>query len=270
MKKTLFMIATGIAMSVSLQAQTTPLPYNYGFENMTGWQVFRKAATPTYNWLIKTTGSYAGTGNLYHDYPVGSTTVTDDWYVSPAFSFAAGGKIDSLRTRFAGFGTPQVDDTVAIYLLKGNPDPATATAKVLLYDFRDTRYVNDYTWNKITNIAIPSSSGNCYIAIRYRTIVNWLDVSFDNLRVSGGATSVPVTYKAGVHFSVGPNPATNQLNIATNETFQQLSIYDMTSKKVHTQPFQPVINIAALPAGTYVLEMVDKQQQKGTSLIVKQ
>jgi hypothetical protein len=271
MKRLLCIFTVCLGTSVALNAQTTPLPYTYGFDNTTGWQTFRKGATPTYTFEIKTANPFAGTGNLYHDYPVGGgPAATDDWYVSPPFSFASGGKIDSLRRRFAGFGTPGAGDTVSIYLLKGSADPAMATSRTMLYDFRDANYINDNTWNKITNIAIPITPGTSYIAIRYRTVVNWLDVSFDNLRVSGNATNVNTVYKAGTHFHIAPNPATSQLNIQTKESFERINVYDMTGRKVIGQAFQQGVNIASLSAGTYVLELIDQYGQQGKTLFVKQ
>lgn len=268
MKKTLLTIALLGSLSAGLHAQTA-LPYSHGFENATGWQLFRKGATPTYKWELKTDNPFAGTSKLYHDYPVGGgPATTDDWYVSPPFSLTSGGKIDSLRTRFAGFGNPAAGDTVAIYLLKGSADPATASSKILLYDFRDTKYTNDNAWKKISNITIPSTTGTCYIAFRYMTVVNWLDVSFDNLGISGNATGI-LSPSPDIKVSVAPNPATGQLNILTKGAFDRLRIYDMTGKKVQDQEFKSTVSIAALPAGTYVLEITDHDQHTGRTLIVK-
>lgn len=272
MKKTFIMLAAGLVLHQMAIAQT-PLPYSTGFDTNppAGWQVFRKGATVVFSeWEQTGTNAYTAPFSLSHDYPVGGTSATDDWYVSPAFSFAAGGKIDSVRHYFSGFGVPQSGDTVAIYLLKGSADPAAATAKTLLYDFRDTKYANDNTWRKATNITIPITPGSSYIAFRYKTIVNWLDVKFDNLRLSGNATGVGEIYKAGAHFTTLPNPVADRLNIRTSEAFERVQLYDMTGRKVMAMTYQPVLNMETLPAGTYVLELVDKYEQKGRTLIVKQ
>ncbi len=252
------------------QAQTTPLPYTMGFEMSSSWQTFRKGATdPNFKWLLDNTVSFSGK-NLYHDYPVGGTSVTDDWYVSPAFSFSSGGKIDSFRYRFTGFGVPQAGDTVALYLLQGSPDPALATSITTLRDFRGTDYVADGAWKKASNINIPPKSGNCYIAFRYHTIVNWLDVRFDNLGLSGNATGLPEVYSPGIDFSIAPNPVSGRLQIRTKIAFTRLSIYDLSGRIVLQKKYEAGTDISALPSGSYLLELVDANQISAKTLFIKQ
>lgn len=162
-------------------------PFNYytGFDNATeqaGWTIFRKADQPSYNWGYSTL-AFTGTACANHQYPVGGTSPTDDWFVSPVCNFESGGNIDSLRYIFSGFGTPNSGDTIAIYLLTGSPNPSLAGSKTKLFDFRGTDYVVDVFWRKKTNISVPKKTGPCYIAFRYYTTSNWLDVRFDNLRI---------------------------------------------------------------------------------------
>lgn len=270
MNKILTFCALYMAAGPLSLAQTTPLPYITGFENAPSlWQLIRKGhADPFYKWTISNINAYSG-NSLYHGYPVGGTFATDDWYVSPPFSFAAGGKIDSLRHFFSGFGNPQAGDTVAIYLLNGNADPDLAS-KTLLYDFRDAKYVPDHTWNKTTNITIPPTSGSCYIAFRYRTVNNWLDVRFDNLGISGISTGVHHIYMVGKDFTTVPNPVINSITIHTRVAFRQVNIYNITGKTVYSHPFQSTIDLSHLPAGPYFLELADGNQQKGFLSIIKQ
>lgn len=271
MTKMLTLCALCLAASTLAPAQTTSLPYNTGFENaMPPWQLIRKGYIhPFYEWTIGNSTPYAGASSLYHGYPVGATQASDDWFVSPAFSFTTGGKIDSLRHHFSGFGVPQAGDTVAIYLLQGNPDPALAT-KTLLHDFRGANYTADNQWNQTTNIAIPPTSGTSYIAFRYYTINNWLDVTFDNLGISGNPNGLQQVYKPGEDFTVMPNPAANQLTVNTNAAFAWAKIYDMTGKVVYNQRFKRNMDISNLPAGSYFLELSDDSQQKGYITVLKQ
>ncbi len=189
------MCAAAFFTTLTTKAQTS-LPYFTGFDNslqQAGWQEFRKGDPAVYQWTLTNMSPYSSSTHLRHDYPVGGTFETNDWYVSPPFNFSAGGKIDSVRAYFSGFSKPGdfYDDTVAIYLLQGSPDPALATSHTLLFDFRGANYQNDDVWRKFSNISIPPTAGQSYIAFYYKTVISWLDVRFDNLSLSANAL-VPV------------------------------------------------------------------------------
>lgn len=194
--------------STTSNAQT-PLPYYTGFDNATekaGWTEFRKGDNGAYKWTFDTNSSVSSPTRLKHDYPVGGSVVTDDWFVSPPFSFIYGGKIDSVYSSFTGFGMPTSDDTIAIYVLRGNPDPALASSKTLILDYK-TAYINDNTWRDTFSIAIPASPSTTFIAFRYKTINNWLDVSFDNLRLkSNAASSIDPAELNASNYHLYPNP----------------------------------------------------------------
>ncbi|PZR21257.1 MAG: hypothetical protein DI538_29740, partial [Azospira oryzae] len=249
--------------------------YNTGFEKFpeTDWQVFRTGPVKDffYEWKGDNTIRFEGTLSLYHGYPIASTDATDEWYVSPAFSLTSGGKIDSIRHHFMGSGTPGAGDTVGLYLLRDSPDPALASSKTLLYDFRGTKYKADFNWNKTTGIAIPATTGKAYIAIRYRTTTSWMDVRFDNLGISANKpSSIGNVYKKGADFTASPVPVINILNITTTAPFQWIEIYDVTGRMLDRQVFQASIDLVRYPAGTYILMLKDAQQQNGTLTIIKQ
>src|ERR1035437_10386082 len=104
--------------SISLKAQVS-LPYYTGFDNASqkaGWTEYRKAATTFSHWGYS--GGYSAPGGIEHDYsPSTGITLTDNWYVSPAFSITNGGRLDSIRYNFWGYSVPSTGDTIAIYLL---------------------------------------------------------------------------------------------------------------------------------------------------------
>lgn len=239
------------------QAQTA-LPYTTGFDTeaqKAGWQQFKKGVTGTYHWTYEDAGPYSAPTRLAHNYPVGGSDTTKDWYVSPAFNLPAGGRLDSLRYAFNGFGVPNEGDTVAIYLLKGNADPALASSRTLLYDFRGDDYVADNAWRKLDTISLPATSGSCYIAFYYRTVSNWLDVRFDNLGISGKQT----TGIGGVSLRdsdvlLYPNPAETSLHLVTDRHFNQTRIYDLGGKLLYHGPFRNTVSVAELPTGTYIIE----------------
>lgn len=259
--------------TVTLQAQTA-LPYFTGFDNATqknGWQIFRKGATGTYNFTYSTIEPYSGSESIYHDYPVGGTTITDDWFVSPGFNLPSGGKLDSIRHHFSGFGTPATEDTLAIYVLTGNADPALATAKILLHDFRGTDYVNNNTWNQTTNLSIPPSPTPVFIAIRYKTIVNWLTVKFDNIRIRSNAPTA--IQEPGVKTStvnIFPNPANAVLNIRSDEPVKEIRIVDLNGKIVCQKAFSESLDLSGLSNGIYLLTCITRSGEKINQNFIKQ
>jgi hypothetical protein len=255
-----------------LQAQTA-LPYFSGFDNATqknGWQIFRKGATGTYNFMYSTIVPYSGTESIYHDYPVGGTTITDDWFVSPGFNLPSGGKLDSIRHHFSGFGTPATEDTLAIYVLTGNADPALATSKVLLHDFRGAKYVNNSTWNQTTNLSIPSSTTPVYIAIRYKTVVNWLTVKFDNIRIRSNATTA--IHEPGLKtntVNIFPNPAKDVLNIRSNAPVKEIRIADINGRIVYKKAFNEKVDLSGFGNGIYLLTCITGSGEKVSQTFVK-
>jgi hypothetical protein len=261
-----------LAITYASFAQTA-MPYFTGFDNASqknGWQMFRKGATGTYQWTYSTFEPYSGTDCLYHDYPVGGTTVTDDWYVSPAFNLSSGGKLDSIRHHFSGFGTPATGDTLAIYMLTGNADPALATSKVLLYDFRGTNYVNDNTWRLTSNITLPSASGSSYIAIRYKTIVNWITVKFDNIRLrSNTTTGISNTETAAEQTKVYPNPANNVINIESQAHIAQINITDIKGRSVLNTTFKKCVDLSDFKTGIYLLTCITSSGERINKTFVK-
>jgi hypothetical protein len=216
--KTFSFLLSALLLHVSLSKAQTTLPYFTGFDNTTqktGWQEFRKGnADPFYKWIYSTTTAYSAPASLSHQYPVGGNAVTDDWFVSPGFSILTGGRVDSIRSAFSGFGLPSVGDTVAIYLLKGSPDPALATAKTLLLDYRGANYSNNSTWTTNT-LSLAAATGTCYLAVRYKTVNNWLDVNFDHIKISA---NVSTSIRKHTVFQqemvvLYPNPASEELRI---------------------------------------------------------
>jgi hypothetical protein len=185
----------------SFNAQV-PLPYFTGFDALGGgWAQMRKGATTsTYSWVVSSLNAYSGGGCLQHYYPVGGSPL-QDWYISPPFDFSAGGRIDSLRYMFAGFGMPNASDTVGIYILNGSADPNLAQ-RISIKDFRGTAYANDNVWRVLTNVPIPALPGLSRIAFKYETFQNWLDVHFDNLALSCNAPPSPTNTSTGANLSV--------------------------------------------------------------------
>jgi hypothetical protein len=265
MKPKIYAIAVLILFYSNAHAQT-PLPYFTGFDNaaqQAGWQHFRKGSTANSDWSYPAFNAFSAPNALSHFYPVGGTIPTDDWFVSPVFDFSAGGRIDSIRHNFSGFGTPFGGDSIAVFLLNGSPNPDLAASKILLFDYT-INYVHDNIWHLDTNMIIPATAGQSYIALQYKTIINWLDVIFDNIRISGnGSTGVALVTASENDFQMYPNPVNQFLKISkTISENSIIAITDISGKNLRT--FLPAevnpekqIDISELNAGIYFLKMTN-------------
>ncbi|MCW3105308.1 MAG: Endonuclease [Bacteroidetes bacterium] len=250
--------------SLPLTAQVT-LPYYSGFDNAAqkaGWAEYKKAATTYSHWGYGS--GFSAPSGVGHDYsPSTGITLTDNWFVSPAFSIPAGGTLDSIRYKCAGFSVPATDDTVAVYLLNGSQDPALATSRTLLFDVRGADYVNDYTYKLKTNLVLPASPGNSYIAIRYRNTncsSKWLTVSFDNVAIRGSSTTgTGDVTNSSDNVTVYPNPAKGKFFIDAGN-ISGLEVFNLSGEKICsvTEPQhcgESEIDLSGYPAGIYFVRI---------------
>lgn len=256
-----------LGLSHSAKAQTV---YHYftGFDNAAqkaGWQQFRKGDLGLANWGYATFNAYSTPERLSHNYPVGGTVPTDDWFVSPGFYFSGGGIIDSLRFNFSGFGTPNTGDTLLLMLLEGSPDPDLATNKTVLKDYY-INYVHDGIWKLDTNIGVDPTNGIGYLAFRYKTTVNWMDVMFDNISLSiiagAGVNSID---KNNFQFFVYPNPSTNNISVSYLNNKSQPIEYSVMNclgqivfsslENEQAGNINRVFNLENMPEGIYILKV---------------
>jgi hypothetical protein len=70
-----------------------------------------------------------------------------------------------------------------------------------------------------------------------------------------------------------PNPTSDQLNLRGIEQLDrsaEIRLRSMLGQVVWTAPLEPSISLATLPAGMYVLEIVEGQQLIGRTRVVKE
>lgn len=246
----------------SVKAQLS-LPYITGFDNanqQNGWQEYKTAATQFSHWGAASNNAFSAPNCMNHGYsPSSGITLTDNWFVSPSFSIPNGGQLDSVRYMFSGFSVPQAGDTIALYLLTGSQDPRQATSKTLLFDFRGTEYIADFTYRIKSNIPLPASSGSSYLAIRYCNAdcsSRWLTVHFDNIGISGAGVTGIEDKTAAKQLKIYPNPSRGRFTIQNNgsEKIDNIIVYNQLGQKINT----PVIT-----AKSQLMEIDLSNQRKG-------
>lgn len=266
MTKTYLLFSLLFLSTLMLGAQT-PLPYATGFEDSTAqaeWVEYRlgPGSNPSYNWTYFN-------GELLHYYPVGGMQATDDWIVSPAFDFFNGGTIDSLNYKFAGFGTPQTGDTIALYVLTGHPHPDSANSQTIVRLYTDSTYANDNTWKTDTGLVIPASTELSYFAFRYKTIINWLDVSIDNLAIDGSSVAIETILSQQV--KVFPNPVSERLTweLPAELKVQSISFFNMQGQKLETLRDENSLLLGGYVPGLYFLLLETNQGTIRKQILVK-
>ena len=259
--------------STNLFSQT----YKTGFDDaaeQNGWTQYRVGVEdPFYEWEFITSEAHSAPNCIVHNYPVGGTEITDDWFVSPVFDFSEGGMIDSVWHRFSGFGLPMAGDTVAIYLLNGSQDPELATSMTMLFNYVDTSYMNDGIWTLNTEIMIPNTSGESYIGFRYKTIVNWLDVRFDDVSItSNNSTGIKDNILANSDITIFPNPSSDYINIRIDEnlTIKTITLFDLKGKVLKSfNKNNKSFIINDLKSGFYLLKINTEEGTIAKKLLIK-
>lgn len=230
--KAKFLLAIALLFGLQSFAQT-PTPYYSGFDTppqQANWVSHRKGFIIPSDWTFGNLPiAHTPPNCVSHDYPVGGApALVEDWWVSPAFDFSAGGAIDSMQIIvFAMGGSAAVDDHFGVYLLAGSPDPALATTVTLLSDYTGMASTM-VTWTKISNLPIPSTPGLSYVAFKYTSTGNWF-----------------VPYLDDVNINANPNPCPAPASIAVMPSYLSA---DFTWPPVSTAiGYQVIVNTTSTP-----------------------
>lgn len=269
--------AFGLLFNSSLQAQVS-LPYTTGFDNATeqnGWVEYKTAATQFSHWSINTGAAFTAPNSIGHDYsPSTGITLTDNWYVSPGFNISNGGMLDSIRFKFTGLSTPIAGDTLGIYILQGASDPAQATNKVLIHDFRGADYVTSSSFEKLENLSLPSFNGLSYLAIRYRNSncsSHWLTVGYDNISISGSPTST-IDNGALEQVKIYPNPSAEQVTIEGKSEISQVIVYNQLGQQMDVLVLSGTraqLDVSEYSKGVYSLLLVSNEGTSTRKIMVE-
>jgi hypothetical protein len=262
MKKNLLFTTIGFLFVCSLLNAQVALPYFSGFDNAAqkaGWTEYKKASTQYSHWNYGG-GAFSPATCVGHDYsPSTGISLTDNWFVSPPFVITNGGILDSIRYKCSGFSVPVTGDTVALYILNGSQDPALATSKILLFDFRGADYVNDYTYKLKTALPLTAAPGNSYLAIRYRNTdcsSKWLSVSFDNVAIRGNSSVGIEDIEEDNLVNIYPNPSNGTYIVSGNDIIQ-IEVYDVSGKLI----------LSLKDSGNLITQEIDLSGTKGVYFV---
>lgn len=273
---TILLITAG-SITTGFQAQVS-LPYYSGFDSAAerdGWAIYRLGDAALGSWSIASINSFSAPSCISHDYsPSSGANVVDDWYVSPGFLLPSGGMLDSVRYAFSGFSVPATGDTIGIYLLLGNQDPATASGIIELAEFRDGEYQADNVYRLLSAITLPATNEIAHIGFRYRNAEassRWLHVRFDNIAVRGSTTSIPKP-NFGKTNVIYPNPTHDEVTILHPKSGGIVFFYNQTGILLCRYPLNDNQTSTTLmldhwPQGMYRLVIQQQDQMESKTLL---
>lgn len=274
MKTTTTLILAFCLLSLNSFSQTSN-SFETSFESQderTAWEMYKlgEEDSPFNIWEFETVNGHTGDYAMVHYYPVGGSETTDDWIVSTELNLEGGGMIDSIWTYYSGFGMPFGIDTVGLYLITGDRDPSLATNQQLLYLFTDSTYQNDNTWRKFSEIEIPAISGTSYLAFRYKTVINWLDIRIDDLGFTINWPQNVDEISEDIALNIFPNPANGVVFIEVGgDEPTQLEIIDLTGKIVWSEKVTGSVSINNLAKGLYVVKAQNTKGSSAKKLIIQ-
>lgn len=258
MKKQVLTLAAALSLTtINVAAQTT-LPYYTGFDNTTqksGWVYFGEGLQDPLQagWIYNSITPKSAPQYLYHTYWGDAPSLTKDWIISPPFDFSGGAILKCAIMPYA-FPAITTNDSINLYLLKGDQNPAIAT-KILLGTFAQ-KAKQSYAWDSTGVINIPPTSGTSYIAFKYVGLNEWFEVGIDDLHITAGTTSAGDINAEREVLRFYPNPAVDFLYWNLNqEKIKVARILDITGKELMQFNLDlGKLEISSLPPGLYIIE----------------
>ena len=241
-------------------------------EDLKGWTQFRVIPQKVYAWA-------AGSGEVVHDYAPGYTlknNQADDWYVSPAFNIEKGAQLDSIVFKnFGMMSDVQNGDTIGVYLLHGNSNPALATKKKLLIDIRGENY-KPYEMMSCKSISLEGGDEPCYIALRYKNDVftsRWYTIGFYHIALSGikQTSGVDAVASDQTPFKI-VSALNNQVNISGLTGVSRISLIDFSGRCIdacNCNASTCLFDISSFPSGVYIVN-VESNGKRMVKKIIKQ
>lgn len=105
-----------------------------------------------------------------------------------------------------------------------------------------------------------------YPPFRYRTVVNWLDVNFDNLSISRKIPAAIAAAPASSQLRYYPNPVRQNLYVASPQPVQELRLYDLGGRLVARQEGAEHLDLQQVAPAAYILQVLLRD---GTSVYTR-
>ncbi len=238
------------------------LPYSYGFEtdDLDGWTVIN--AGEGNNWGRSQASSETpdpSEGTYYMMYYF-HENAANSYLFTRGLNLNAGENIN-LQFDYMGIDAwfPE-----KMEVLIGNAATVEAQTTQLWID----EEIGNYPYETASvNFTVPTN-GVYYIAFRAFSDPDQFYLSLDNVKISTEELGVTSLSKSQLKFY--PNPAKNLLTVELDEVMTNLTIYDLSGKKVlQKEAYAKKVNldISSLPKGNYLLRAGNDKKAKTIKFI---
>lgn len=250
--------------SISLSAQTTPLPYSNSFDepgSLADWAplfggfvcedhlegyfwrqtVYSTPPSPPYV--------------LQHGYDLDSEDgeIFSDWVISPKFNLENGGKLKFKINVNSADGTRGDTEKIGVFVAKSS---GTDIVWVEMIENLSDLVTTTFEMTEI-EVDVPPVDGNStHIAFIYESYNNWWIVSIDDFELIEAPSGVKDVDLVVNKVELYPNPAQGNINIAVSDAnlhFDQITIIDVQGKMIKQLPFTNSIDVSDLAPGNYHL-----------------
>lgn len=128
--------------------------------------------------------------------------------------------------------------------------------------------VNSFA-QRTLDITAFAGQASVYLAFRHYDTSDEFTMEIDDIEVEDQGNASNETFFAD-NFNMYPNPATDVLNISSNNgsEIKEIKITDLTGKKIKSLSNVTSINVSDLASGTYIID-VKTNEGNGTSKFIK-
>lgn len=205
--------------------------------------------------------SFASFNTNSSNQPVAVTQ--NDWLISPQITLGETGNVVKFWAK--SYTTQYGNERFKVSISSTNTEATSFTA------LSTGNYVEaaSTTWTEFTyNIPASYNSQNVHIAIQCVSHDSFIFM-IDDFKVTTTPTASNEEFFKE-NFTLYPNPVFNELNINTENGLElnEVSIFDLTGRKVKSFKNEKTLNVSDLASGTYIIN-VKTNEGTGTSKFIK-
>ena len=263
MKKTLLILSAFVALSASAQiyeandstafAAWTPYDLDQdGILDFAAYNDLNGMSAASYSW----------------DYNTGLPLTPDNLFVSPVLDLSTGSGL-MLNFNVTAIDQSYAAEKYAVYIVTNLAAVAAGTFPAPVIDEVLTTGV---LAKSIDISAQADGQSAVYVVLRHYDCTDQFAIGFDNLNISGDFASVEENTLTSVN--AFPNPATDVLNISTNEPVASMKVMTMDGKVViennAVNDSFINVNVNDLEAGMYIYEVATAEGKVSRDSFMKQ
>lgn len=186
-----------------------------------------------------------------------------DWLISPQITLGETGNIVTFWAK--SYTTQYGSERFKVLISNTNTEAASFTA------ISTGNYIEaaNTTWTEYAyNIPATYNLQNVYIAIQCVSNDSFIFM-VDDFKVTTTPTASNDEFFKN-NFTIYPNPTTDELNITTVNGLElnEISIFDLTGRKVKSFKNEKTLNVSDLASGTYIIN-IKTNEGTGTSKFIK-